>query len=100
MASDLNLAVRVGLQDKFTASAKGVAAAGGKLARRLEEAQKELAGAGQKAAKIGGYKALEKVLGKSAARMDAAKKETARLGRSERLTAKEVRAVRPAKRGG
>lgn len=91
MASDLNLAVRVGLKDQFSAPAKGVAAAGDKLTRRLDAAQKELAGLAGQAGKIDRYKALEKALGKSAAKMDAAKKETSKLGRALREAEKPTK---------
>ncbi|MBA1446524.1 MAG: phage tail tape measure protein [Chromatiales bacterium] len=89
--TDLNLSVLINAVDKFSAPAKKIAALSEKMAQRLHDNQKALNALGKQSKALEGFKALETRLGKTAAKMDKARHETARLGRELANTAKPTK---------
>ena len=80
--SELNLSILIEALDRFSAPARKIAGASGKLTDKLKDGQAALGKLGAQTKAIERMKALSTGLGKTAAEMDKATRRTATLGRA------------------
>ena len=92
--AELKTSIIIRAQDRFSAVAKKVEAAGGKLSKSLTESQKELAALGKKAATVKQFGVLKKSLAATGEQMSAAQKRAQELGRKIAATAEPTRKLR------
>lgn len=89
--SNLDQSLTLSLIDKYTAPAKRIASVGDDLTSKLSAGQKAINKLGQQNKSISRLKSLERTLGSTAAEMDKARAETARLGRELAATEKPTK---------
>lgn len=91
--TDLSLSLLVKAIDQFSGPAQKMAGVSDKMAEKFSTGQKALNDLGKTGKLVQGLAAGQKKLGQTAAAMDAAKKETARLGRELANTEKPTSAL-------
>ena len=79
--ADLTAKVSIRAEDRFSGAAGKAAAAGGKLARRMQGLGSELAGLDRRDTAVKRLQSLQGRLGKTGSALDAARRRTAKLGR-------------------
>ena len=92
--AELKTSIIIKAQDRFSAAAKKIEAAGGKLGERLTAAQKELAALGKQAASVKRFTILKKSLASTGEQMRAAQERAQELGRKIAATAKPTKKLR------
>ena len=89
--ADLTAKVTLRAEDRFSGAAGKAAAAGGKLARRMEGLGSELARLDRRGSAVRRLRALQSGLGRSGQAMDAARRRAAMLGRELAAAEKPTR---------
>ena len=82
--AELKASIIIQAQDRFSAVAKKVEAAGGKLSKSLAESQKKLAALGKQAAGVKQFGVLKKSLAATGEQMRAAQETCAVAGQEDR----------------
>lgn len=92
--AELKASVIIQAQDRFSAVAKKVEAAGGKLSKKLTESQRDLAALGKQAAAVKQFGVLKKSLSATSEQMRAAQDRAQALGRKIAATAEPTKKLR------